>query len=79
MANVNCIRKNNTDYMYEDTAGRNLIGEEQDTSTTAIKAYVVGDLFWLNNLLYRVTSNVASGGTLIVGTNCVATNVSADM
>ena len=79
MANVNCISKNNTDYMYEDTAGRNLIGSEQDTSTTAIKAYAVGDLFWLNNLLYRVTSAIASGGTITVGTNCVATTVSAEL
>ena len=79
MSNVNCITKNNTDYMYEDTAGRSLIGSAQDTSTTAIKAYAVGDLFWLNNLLYRVTAAIASGGTITVGTNSVATTVSAEL
>ena len=78
MSNVNCIRKNNTDYMYEDTAGRTLIGEEQET-LTASQAYVVGDLFWYQDTLYRVTVDIASGGTITVDTNCVATTVSDEL
>ena len=78
MSNINCINKNSTDYMFEDTAGRTLIGPEQ-TTTAAVKAYAVGELFWMNDTLYRVTSNIASGGTIVIDTNCVATNVSAEL
>lgn len=46
-----------------------------ETTTTASKAYSVGDYFILNNVLYRVTSAIASGGTITIGTNCRATTI----
>lgn len=46
-----------------------------EESTTASKAYAVGDYFWLNSTLYRVTVAIASGGTITVGTNCVSTKL----
>lgn len=46
-----------------------------ESSTTASKAYAIGEYLVLNNLLYRVTAAIASGGTITVGTNVVQTNV----
>lgn len=46
-----------------------------EESTTASKAYKVGEHLILNNILYRVTTAIASGGTITPGTNCVQTTV----
>ena len=46
-----------------------------ESSTTASKAYKIGEYLVLNNLLYRVTAAIASGGTITVGTNVVQTTV----
>lgn len=46
-----------------------------ESSTTASKAYKIGEYLVLNNLLYRVTAAIASGGTITPGTNCVQTTV----
>ena len=46
-----------------------------ESSTTASKAYKVGEYLILNNLLYRVTAAIASGGTITPGTNCAQTTV----
>ena len=46
-----------------------------ESSTTASKAYKVGEYLILNNLLYRVAAAIASGGTITVGTNVVQTTV----
>jgi len=81
MSNVNCINKNSTDYMYEDTAGRTLIGVEQ-ANLTAVQAYNENDLFWYDDKLYRVTSAIASGGTIVItggSENAVLTTVSDEL
>lgn len=41
-----------------------------ETGTTASRAYVVGEYFCWNGLLYRVTTAISSGGTFTPGTNC---------
>ena len=46
-----------------------------ETTSTASKAYSVGDYLVYKGQLYEVTSAIASGGTLTVGTNIVATTV----
>lgn len=50
-----------------------------EDSTTASKAYKVGEYLVYNNRLYRVTTAIASGGTITVGTNVVQTDVGAEM
>jgi len=87
MANVNVIQKTisgtPTDFYYEDTYGRDLIGAEQDQSLTAIKAYVVDDLFWYKDELYVVTASISSGGNIVLGTgagvNATKTTVSDEL
>lgn len=79
MANVNVINKNNTDYYFEDTAGRNLTATKQDDSLVAVKAYAVGDFFWYNDKLYRVKSAVASGATIVLATDADETTVGAQL
>ena len=87
MANVNVIQKTisgtPTDFYYEDTAGRNITAAEQDLTLVAVKNYVKDDLFWYNNLLYKVTAaSVSSGATIAItgGTpDAVQTTVSDEL
>ena len=46
-----------------------------EETTTASRAYKVGEHLILNNNLYRVTTAIASGGTITPNTNCVQTTV----
>ena len=46
-----------------------------EATTTASKAYKVGELLTYNGYLYRVTTAIALGGTITVGTNVVQTTV----
>lgn len=46
-----------------------------EESTTASRAYKVGEYLILNNILYRVTVAISSGGTITPNTNCVQTTV----
>lgn len=48
-----------------------------ESSTTASRAYSVGDYFVLNNYLYRVTAPISLGGTIVPGTNCTAKYISS--
>ena len=41
-----------------------------ETTLTASQAYAVGEYFQYSNNLYQVTSAIASGGTITIGTNC---------
>lgn len=46
-----------------------------EESSTASRAYKVGEHLILNYVLYRVTTAISSGGTITPGTNCVQTTV----
>lgn len=46
-----------------------------ESSSTASKAYAVGDYLVYNGLLYIVTTAIANGGTITPSTNCTQTNV----
>lgn len=41
----------------------------------ATRNYTSGSLFIVNNTLYKATSNIANGGTIIPNTNCTATTL----
>lgn len=49
-----------------------------EATTTASRAYAVGDQFIYNQTLYTVTVAIESGGTITVGTNCVASDSLVD-
>jgi len=46
-----------------------------ESTTTASQAYAIGEHLTYNGYLYRVTTAIASGGTITPGTNCVQTTV----
>lgn len=50
-----------------------------ETSTTASQNYEVGSYLIYNNTLYKVTSAIASGGTITIGTNVSATTIMAEL
>jgi hypothetical protein len=50
----------------------------EDTNT-ASQSYKAGDYLVLNNLLYRVTSPIASGGNIVIGTNAIQTTVGEEV
>ena len=67
------------DYSQTDTLLLNKLSTNQvatvESSTTASKAYAIGDLLIYNETLYKVTSSISSGGTITIGTNVSATTV----
>ena len=53
-----------------------------ESSTTASKAYAVGDLLFYNNILYKVTSAISQGGTVTISganPNVVETNIDSEL
>lgn len=48
-------------------------------SSTASQAYSKGDYFIFNGSLMVATANIASGGTITVGTNCEAVTVGEEL
>ncbi len=46
-----------------------------ESGSTASKAYTVGDLLVKDDILYRVTTAISSGGSITVGTNVVALTI----
>lgn len=48
-------------------------------TSTASKAYQVGDLMVFNNQLCQVTQTISSGGTITLGTNVLSTMVSEQL
>ena len=50
-----------------------------EKTTTASKNYAVGSYLIYDNILYKVTSAIASGGAITVGTNVTATTIMAEI
>lgn len=48
-------------------------------TTTASKAYAVGEYLTYNGYLYKVTTAIAVGGTITPNTNCIRTSVGAEI
>lgn len=47
-----------------------LIAQREPNASTASKAYTAGEVFTWRGKLYKATTDIASGATLTVGTNC---------
>ena len=50
-----------------------------ETSLTASRAYSVNDFLTVSGQIYKVTANIASGGTITPGTNVAETTVGAQL
>lgn len=46
-----------------------------ESAFVATRNYVTGDLFIVQNVLYKATSNIANGGSITPNTNCTATTL----
>lgn len=74
------------DQLDEDAAGhielqiQNILGDfaTVELTSTASQAYKAGDFLVYEELLYKVTTDIASGGTITPGTNVTQTTVSAE-
>ena len=62
-----------------DTNSKDLITAYNEASATSTHAYVVGDYFIYNNVLYRATAAIAIGETIVPDTNCTTTNVTSEL
>ena len=51
----------------------NTIAPTEET-TTASRAYSIGEQFFLNDVLYKATVNISQGDTITIGTNCSASD-----
>lgn len=65
-----------TDADYDDVLAEKSDIATVESSTTASRAYSVGELVYVSGTLYRVKTTIASGATFTVGTNIEVTNVS---
>lgn len=50
-----------------------------EPTATSTHAYVIGDYFRYNDVLYRATQSITIGDTIVPDTNCSTTNVSAEL
>jgi hypothetical protein len=50
-----------------------------EATTTASQSYKIGDYLTHNGYLYRVTSPIASGGVITIGTNVIQTSVGYEL
>lgn len=50
-----------------------------ETSSSASKAYAIGDYFWFKGKLCKATAAIASGGTITLNTNCVLGQLADDL
>lgn len=55
--------------------GLQMLTESTESTATATKNYAIGDLVIVDNQLLRVTSAIANGGTITVGTNAEVVDV----
>lgn len=67
--------ENNADYFYQNTAGSDGANAQtmialKELTSTASKRYLIGDYFIYSGKLYKVTVDIANGGTIDPGTNC---------
>lgn len=59
---------------------QNILGDFAPIESNPVsKAYSVGQYLIFNGNLYKVTTNIAQGGTLVVGTNVQATTVNNEL
>jgi hypothetical protein len=85
------VKSNNKPYFYDSSAKRIALLEEVDaitnvatveSTTIASKAYAVGERLVLSGVLYKVTSAITSGGTIVTsgaGQNVSVTTVDAEI
>ena len=70
---------------FEDSSGNILLPIPSgatatvETGTTASQAYTVGAYLYFNNKLCKVTTAIASGATLAIGTNLSQTSLGAEL
>ena len=50
----------------------------KEPTATATYAHAVNDLFWYNDTLYRTTSTISVGDTIVPDTNCTTTTVATE-
>mgnify|MGYP002626954996 CR=1 FL=1 len=52
---------------------------DEGTATLSTRAYLSGDFFWYNDTLYKATSVINIGDTIVPNTNCVTTTITAEL
>lgn len=51
----------------------------KEPTATAAYAHAIGDYFWYNDTLYRTTSTIAVGDTIVPNTNCETVTITSEM
>ena len=59
--------------------GEDMITAYKEPTATSTHAYAIGDYFIYNDVLYKATSAIAVGATIVPNTNCSATNVATEI
>lgn len=78
---INTVNSNAADKGLTANMGNKLAGDiaTVQTSNTATRNFAVGEYIVYNGIMYKVTTAIASGGTLTPGTNLTAANIGAQL
>lgn len=55
------------------------IESHKEASATSTHAYSIGDTFYYNDILYRATTNIGVGDTIVPNTNCTGITVMSEI
>ena len=69
-------------YNYADainTLEEQIAAANERLSTTATDSRAIGDLVWLNGLLYKVVSPMIAGDSYVEGSNCIKTTIEEEL
>lgn len=56
-----------------------ITANNEGAAATSTRAYSIGDYFIYNDVLYKATTSIAVGDTIVPNTNCLATNVDTEL
>lgn len=56
-----------------------ITANNEGAAATSTKAYSAGNYFIYNDVLYKATTSIAVGDTIVPNTNCTATNVDTEL
>lgn len=73
------IKVGSTTYKIVDPVTAQLICDNVESGTTASKTYTKGEYVRINDTLYKVTANIATGQAMTVGVNIAETNVGDEL
>lgn len=79
MAKIDKIKVGSTTYSILDSVTAQIVCDNEESGNTASRTYTKGEYVKINDKLYKVTANIATGQAMTVGVNITETNVGDEL